>query len=470
VTLGLLLADAAGLGAAFALGYLLRFKSELLPYDGPHSIGFYSSVGFWAVPVFLAFFAAYHLYDRRYLFAGFSEYVRVANACTIGIVAVVLISFLRGVDYGADSSISRGWLLATWLLSIGLIVLGRFVFRRFVRMLRTRGRLLTPTLIVGVNEEGIALAEQLLGDPGSGAQLLGFLDSALPAGTPVGSGLEVLGDFWKLDVFIERHGVQQVIVATSALTREQLLDLYWNFGQDDGLELHLSSGLFEILTTSVQVQEISRVPLVTPQRVRITGADALIKTTLDYVLAGAALIALLPVVFVVCIAIKLDSRGPIFHSRRVLGVSGKAFGAYKFRTMMLNAERRQMERPIGFAERRLNFKSPDDPRITRVGRFLRRTSLDELPQLINVLRGEMSLVGPRMIAPEEAARYGKWQRNLVTVKPGITGPWQVAGRGDLPYEQRITLSMQYIRNYTFWLDLAILVRTVFVVLKGRGAY
>ena len=116
------------------------------------------------------------------------------------------------------------------------------------------------------------------------------------------------------------------------------------------------------------------------------------------------------------------------------------------------------------------FKLVVDPRVTRLGRFLRRTSLDELPQLINVLRGEMSLVGPRMIAPEEAIRYGKWQRNLFTVKPGITGPWQVQGRSDLPYEQRVRLSMQYIRDYTFWLDLGILVRTIFVVLRGKGAF
>jgi lipopolysaccharide/colanic/teichoic acid biosynthesis glycosyltransferase len=126
--------------------------------------------------------------------------------------------------------------------------------------------------------------------------------------------------------------------------------------------------------------------------------------------------------------------------------------------------------PIQFAERRGAFKSKADPRITRIGRFLRRTSLDELPQLLNVLRGEMSLVGPRMIAPDEATRYGKWQFNLATVKPGITGPWQVRGRGDIPYEERVRLSMHYIRNYSIWLDLEILFRTVFVVLRGKGAY
>jgi lipopolysaccharide/colanic/teichoic acid biosynthesis glycosyltransferase len=154
----------------------------------------------------------------------------------------------------------------------------------------------------------------------------------------------------------------------------------------------------------------------------------------------------------------------------VLGVSGRQFDAFKFRTMMVNAERRRREAPISFADRRLRLKSKEDPRITRVGRFLRRTSLDELPQLFNVLRGEMSLVGPRMIAPDERVRYGKWQHNLLTVKPGITGPWQVQGRGDIAYEERVRLSMHYVRNYSVWLDLEILARTVIVVLAGRGAY
>jgi lipopolysaccharide/colanic/teichoic acid biosynthesis glycosyltransferase len=136
----------------------------------------------------------------------------------------------------------------------------------------------------------------------------------------------------------------------------------------------------------------------------------------------------------------------------------------------MNAERRQERQPIDFPDRRGSQKARVDPRTTRLGRFLRRTSLDELPQLLNVLRGEMSLVGPRMIAPEETGRYGKWGLNLLTVKPGITGPWQVRGRGELQYEERVRFSMQYIRNYSIWLDLEILLRTVGVVLRGTGAY
>jgi lipopolysaccharide/colanic/teichoic acid biosynthesis glycosyltransferase len=173
---------------------------------------------------------------------------------------------------------------------------------------------------------------------------------------------------------------------------------------------------------------------------------------------------------VIAVAIKFDSPGPILYRRRVVGVGGKQFDALKFRTMYLDADQRlaqDSELRRRFEE---NYKLKDDPRVTRVGRLLRRTSLDELSQIWNVLRGQMSLVGPRMITLEERVRYGKWRMNLSTVKPGITGLWQVSGRSDLSYEERVRLDMHYIRNYSIWLDLHLLWQTIPVVLKGHGAY
>jgi lipopolysaccharide/colanic/teichoic acid biosynthesis glycosyltransferase len=220
----------------------------------------------------------------------------------------------------------------------------------------------------------------------------------------------------------------------------------------------------------VQVKEIGRVSLMTPRRQRITGFDAVIKTSVDYLVAACALLACSPLLLIVALVVWIESPGPIIHRRRVVGISGQFFDAFKFRTMVVNPERRQRVEATDFPDRRQSFKSRRDPRITRVGRVLRRSSLDELPQLLNVLRGEMSLVGPRMVAPDEAGRYGKFQVNLVTVKPGITGPWQVRGRGDISYDERVRLSMHYIRNYSLWLDLQILIKTIFVVLRGGGAY
>jgi exopolysaccharide biosynthesis polyprenyl glycosylphosphotransferase len=466
VVLGLLALDSAAVLAAFTLAYLLRFATGVpLLETLPPNLAFYTSVAFWAVPVWLGLFALYRLYDRRQLFSGMHEYTRVFNACTAGLVAIVLVSFLD-----VTLIISRGWLLLTWLLAIVLVAGGRFAARRLLRRVHRRGWLLVPTVIVGSNEEARALAEQFLADPGGGTRVVGFVDGGQPVGTPVVGDLKVLGDLGTLEELVQERGIRELVIAPTALARDQLLDLYRRLGHADQVELRLSSGLFEILTTAVTVQERSGVPLMTPERVRITGVDAVLKSALDYALAASALVVLFPLLLVIALLIKVDSPGPILHRRRVVGRGGKRFDAFKLRTMIMNAERRQERQPIDFPDRRGSQKARVDPRTTRLGRFLRRTSLDELPQLLNVLRGEMSLVGPRMIAPEETGRYGKWGLNLLTVKPGITGPWQVRGRGELQYEERVRFSMQYIRNYSIWLDLEILLRTVGVVLRGTGAY
>jgi exopolysaccharide biosynthesis polyprenyl glycosylphosphotransferase len=466
VTASLLVLDAAAVMTAFGFAYAARFKAGLpLLVTPPHTLGFYSWVALWAVPVWLGLFALYRLYDRRSLFSGFHEYSRAINACTAGMLAVVAISFLD-----ATLPISRGWLVMTWVTSVMLVCGGRFLARRLLRWLHRRGHVLAPTVIIGANEEGRALAEQLMADPGSGIRVVGFVDPSLPPGTHVANGLSILGDLGTLDALVRGRRVREMIVATTALGRTELLDLYRGFGNDGAVELRLSSGLFEILTTGVRVREISCVPLVTPQRVRITGIDAALKTLLDYAVAAAAVLVLSPLFVILAVLIRLDSPGPALHRRRVLGVSGRPFNAFKFRTMVINADAvLDAEPPLREVFER-GYKLRDDPRVTRIGRLLRRTSLDELPQLFNILRGEMSLVGPRMIAPEEAGRYGKWQLNLLTVKPGITGPWQVRGRGDIPYPERVRLSMHYIRNYTIWLDLEMLLRTIPVVVLGKGAY
>jgi exopolysaccharide biosynthesis polyprenyl glycosylphosphotransferase len=466
LTIWLLALDAVCLSAAFAGAYIIRFKTALPILDTQsYSATFYAWIGLSAVPVWLGLFAVFRLYDRRLLFSGAQEYVKVANACTVGVFAQVVLSFLE-----VYMPISRGWLMLTWLLSIVLVCSGRFAARRVLHRLRRAGRYRTPTLIVGANEEGLALAEQLMADPGASPDVLGFIDATLPVGTPVLGPLQVVGAPELLLDTLRLLGSVEIVVAATALTRDQLLEVYRTVGQEEEVELYISSGLFEILTTGMQVQEINNVSLMSPRRVRITGPEAVFKTVTDYSVALLTLVLLSPVMAAVALLIRMDSPGPVIFRRRVLGVSGKPFDAFKFRTMIVNAERRHHTVPIDFPDRRQTIKSPRDPRITRIGRALRRTSLDELPQLINVLRGEMSLVGPRMIAPDEAARYGKWRFNLLTVKPGITGPWQVQGRGDIPYAERVRLSMNYIRNYSVWLDLMILVKTVLVVVQRKGAF
>jgi exopolysaccharide biosynthesis polyprenyl glycosylphosphotransferase len=366
--------------------------------------------------------------------------------------------------------IARGWLLLSWLLVTALVEISRFVVRRFVYRMRVRGHFMTATIIVGADEEGQAIAAQIADSPTTGVWLAGFVDDNLPKGTEVLPGLRVLGPTNAVRALVRNLGVHELVVSSTALSRDKLLELFRTFGSSDDVNVRLSSGLFEIMTTGLCVKEIGHVPLLSLNKMRLTGTEVAMKKVLDYVGATFGLILLMPLFVVLAITIKRSSPGPVFYRRRVVGAGGKEFGAFKFRTMVTNADQVLEQHPELKAEFEKNFKLKDDPRVTRIGHILRKTSLDELPQLFNVLRGEMSLVGPRMITAEEVAKYGKWRMNLLTVKPGITGLWQVSGRSDVDYDGRVRLDMHYIRNYTVWLDLRVLFQTVPAVLRKEGAY
>jgi len=204
--------------------------------------------------------------------------------------------------------------------------------------------------------------------------------------------------------------------------------------------------------------------------VRLSGADTALKFIQDYVLTIASLLLLSPFLLTAAILVRLSSPGPVIHKRLVMGLNGKQFNAYKFRTMVANGNEILAKHPELQEELARNHKLKNDPRITKIGAFLRKYSLDELPQLFNVLKREMSLVGPRMISPEEVSMYKQFDMNLLTVLPGITGVWQVSGRSDISYEERVRLDMYYIRNWSIWLDLQLLFQTIPAVLKSRGAY
>jgi lipopolysaccharide/colanic/teichoic acid biosynthesis glycosyltransferase len=205
-------------------------------------------------------------------------------------------------------------------------------------------------------------------------------------------------------------------------------------------------------------------------KVRLTGLDRVMKFILDYSIAIALLPFILPVLAVLALLVRLDSAGPVIYRRRVMGVNGTQFDALKFRTMHVNGDEILAAYPQLQEELAREHKLKWDPRVTRMGGILRKLSLDELPQIFNVLRGQMSLVGPRMIVADEMKKYDQWAMNLLTVAPGITGLWQVSGRSDLSYEQRVRLDMQYIRNWTIWQDLQILLQTIPAVIRRRGAY
>ncbi len=462
--LWLVVADALSLALAFYLAYWSRFDLSLTiaPEVAPDPV-FYSRLGAALTPMFLLIFAFLRLYDVETLLGGVTEYSRVFNASTHGHMILIICTF---VDTGFV--VSRTWVIASWILSFAAVALSRFVTRRVVYELRDVGFFLTPTVIVGTNAEARALSKDLLDIRNSGLCLLGFVSTE---GSAKGDLPSTLGSVSNLRALVELYGIEDVIVAITALSRDELLNLCEDINPCRGARLRLSSGLYELLTTGVTVETKGSVPLVGINKLRLEPNQVLVKTTYEFMVALAIVILLSPLLLLITLAIRLTAPGPIIHRRRVLGVSGHEFDAFKFRTMYVNGDEILDRSPELKAILETDGKLKDDPRITPVGKWLRRYSLDELPQLFNVLRGDMGLVGPRMISPAEGEKYGRHKLNLLTVRPGITGLWQVSGRSDLSYEDRVRLDMLYIRNYSIWADLQILfVQTLPAVISGRGAY
>jgi exopolysaccharide biosynthesis polyprenyl glycosylphosphotransferase len=466
LTTGLIIFDLIAILLGFWVAYLLRFETGITwfhQHDIPQH-DFYQQFVFFLAPVFIIVFAMFGLYDFKNLFSGTREYAMVFNASTLGIMLVIFFTF-----FDPELVIARAWVVLSWVLVAFLVGSGRFAFRRVVHQMRSRGQLMTRALIIGANEEGLAIAEQLGNSSNAGLQIVGFIDDTIQYETEPRTGLSVLGGAESIIDMVQKHSVHEVIIASTAVSRLQLLSLVQTLNLAN-IPIRLSSGLYELLTTGVEVQDVGNVPLISINKVRLTGSDLILKRGLDLVGSAFGIMLFLPIMTIIAILIKLDSPGPIIYRRKVVGVGGKSFDAFKFRTMSADADTRLAQDAALRQQFEQNYKLKDDPRVTRVGRFLRSTSLDELPQFFNVFLGQMSLVGPRMITPSEKSYYGKWSMNLFTVKPGITGLWQVSGRSNVSYNERVRLDMHYIRNYTLWLDIYLLWLTIPAVLKRRGAY
>jgi len=464
----LILSDILMTFLAFWLAYYFRFVLFEKFFDQSAFVSFstYSFLLYTVPFLWLVIFGINGLYAKDTLLGGTQEYSMVFRSAGEGFLLIVVAGFL-----GPSLVVARGWLVMTWAFSFFFVALARFSLRRIVYSLRKHGFFMTTAVIVGANQEGRWLAEQLLKWETSGLHLVGFVDKKTPATFPLFHDLVSLGTVEQLGEIIERYNVGEVILASSAIsTRDYLLEIFRKYGVSDKVNIRMSSGLYEILTTGLTVNEFAYVPLVYVNKVRLTGSDTAMKLILDYVLTVVALTLLSPFLLLITLLVRLSSPGPVIHRRLVMGLNGKQFHAYKFRTMLHNGNEVLDKHPELKEELARNHKLKNDPRVTRIGAFLRKFSLDELPQLFNVIRREMSLVGPRMISPEEVTMYKQFDMNLLTVLPGITGVWQVSGRSDISYEERVRLDMYYIRNWSIWLDLQLLYQTVPAVLKGRGAY
>jgi exopolysaccharide biosynthesis polyprenyl glycosylphosphotransferase len=279
----------------------------------------------------------------------------------------------------------------------------------------------------------------------------------------------IMGMVADLRDVIREVGAECVFVAASALSANEM-GYVAKAVRLEGVEVRVTATLPEVLSSRVAVQSLGGVTALSLRPVRLTGTQAVIKRAFDIVVAGIGLVLISPVLAAIAVAIKLTSPGPVLFRQKRVGHRGRPFTMLKFRTMRLGADRMVDELRAEHGVEDLMFKMKDDPRVTKVGRFLRKVSLDELPQLINVVIGDMSLVGPRPPLPEEVTRYEDWQFDRLEVPPGISGLWQVSGRSDLSFDDCVRLDLFYIENWSLAYDLYILAKTIPVLVSKRGAY
>ncbi|HET7530946.1 MAG TPA: sugar transferase [Mycobacteriales bacterium] len=450
--------DAVVLAASAVIAYLVRFgggNAQSTSYIWMSCIG----VAGW-----LAFLAAGGAYDERFLSFGVEEIKRVFNSSVRLVAAVALAS------YGAKLSLSRGFVVVALLLGTALLAVGRHVGHVALRRLRSHGRMQSRLLVVGDKQRVEDLVAQAKREPDAGFEIVGACTPLGNPGTEV-AGVPIVGTLSGIFDAISTCNIDTVAVTASpAITPRALRRLSWEL-EGTGVGLLVAPGLTDVAGPRIHIRPVgTRLPLLHVEEPEFTGARKVLKEAQDRILATLAMLLLSPLLLLLALAIRLDSRGPALFRQLRVGRGGEEFCVYKFRSMHVDAEER-LASLAGLNETDgLLFKMKDDPRVTRIGRLLRRYSLDELPQLLNVVHGDMALVGPRPPLPREVANYATDVHRRLLVKPGITGLWQVSGRSDLSWEDSVRLDLYYVENWSLALDLQILWKTVFAVVASRGAY
>jgi exopolysaccharide biosynthesis polyprenyl glycosylphosphotransferase len=445
--------DSLAIAASMLFAYRIRFG-----WQTPTTSFLLTSTT--VVPLWIGVFAAYGLYAvRRH--ASSEEFRRILSAVSVGVMLVVAISFW------SKESFSRGYLAMTWIFVMLLVLVTRVGWHRFVRHANRAGELTLRTIIVGTNEEAERLAAQM--DPeGNGLDLIGHVETM--TSQPGLDGVPVVGDLADLSEVVRATRADCVFVASSAVRVEDMRRVT-KLARQHGVEVRVSANLPELSTGRLSIQSFAGLMTLSLLPVRLSKPKAVLKRAFDVGLSFGAILVTAPVWLASAVAVRVSSHGPVFFRQIRVGRGGKPFTVYKFRTMRNGAEEALAElRALNEASGPL-FKMRDDPRVTRVGKLLRRWSLDELPQLWNVVRGDMSLVGPRPPLPEEVEAYEHdWHFDRLEVLPGITGLWQVSGRSNLSFDDYMRLDLSYVENWSIGFDLFILAKTLPALVSRKGAW
>jgi exopolysaccharide biosynthesis polyprenyl glycosylphosphotransferase len=454
------LADAMAVSTALWLASAIRF--ELLP-ESPRADLDYALITILATPAWLFLFWAYRLYEPRQVLSPVNELKQVFHGVLGGIVVIFVVDSLFNLE------LARGWALIAMVSALILVAGERLFVRKMLHFMRRRGGDQTLTIVLGANHEARTIARTLQREKWLGYRIVGFVDDQIPAGETVGGSHPVLGKTSEIKELIVEHRATLVMVAATAFDATHLNRLFWELQEVD-VDLQITSGTIDLMASRMIVQSVAGVPLLYVRRTGMDRAQRTMKRAIDVVGSLLGLIVLSPALAAVALWIRRDSVGPVFFKQVRVGRDGRAFNCWKYRTMNADAEAKRAELEHLSEGPGLLFKLKEDPRITRAGRFLRRYSLDELPQLWNVLKGEMSLVGPRPALPAEVEQYDDWVRNRLRVKPGMTGLWQVSGRTETSFSDYIRFDLFYIQNWSLALDLWIMWRTFRAVMTAEGAH
>jgi exopolysaccharide biosynthesis polyprenyl glycosylphosphotransferase len=424
----------------------------------------YAALSFLLVPVWLAVLACSRAYEMRFLGVGEDEYKHVAMS-SWWLMAVIAV-----IAYSAKIQFARGYVAAALPIGTVMLLAGRYAQRKLLHRQRRHGKYQHRVLAVGGPEAVEELSAELAAEPYLGLKLVGVC-LPTPTSTPIVGDAPVIGSLTHVIEALNECAADTVAVtAGPGMSPEVLRQLSWEL-EGSGVDLVVAPALLDAVGPRIAARPMTGLPLLQMDEPELSGPRQALKATVEWAFATVAVILMIPVYLALAAAIRIDSKGSAVFRQTRVGRRGNEFTVYKLRTMYADAEERlEALRAHNDAVDSLLFKMRDDPRVTRVGKILRRWSLDELPQLWNVVRGDMALVGPRPPLPSEVSRYDQEIARRLLVRPGITGLWQVSGRSDLSWKDSIRLDLYYVENWSLSLDALIVWKTVFAVFRRHGAY
>ena len=410
-------------------------------------------------------FSSFRLYASHRLSRRRDEVLDIVKASSLGTFVVLVAAVVLRIRMATPM-----FLVIFWATSTLATMASRIALRSLLKRIRLYGRNLRNMLIIGTNQRAMEFAKRIDAKPALGYRVVGFVDEQWNGVSDfLKAGYSLSCDFAGLPGLLRSSVVDEVVLALPVRSLHSRASEIAALCEEQGIVVRLFD-VFDLKSSQSRAEEFEGHPVITHYRGSLDGWAGVVKRGIDVLVSLLALVFISPVLLITAILLKLTSPGPVFFVQKRLGLNKRHFGVYKFRTMVVDAEKRLSE------VKHLNevsgpvFKIKNDPRVTPLGRFLRKTSIDELPQLWNVVKGDMSLVGPRPLPIRDYEGFSKdWQRRRFSVRPGITCLWQIKGRSAIPFEQWMELDLQYIDKWSLWLDLEILVRTIPAVLKGSGA-